>query len=396
MRRIVIIVFVNAVLWLGLIYGVYINHLPIKGDLEIPLSPEGVYEIYTNHTHAVEKSFLNEFFLVSGMSFIYLASLIMLLNMDAKRKRYISRVELLTEAIKESEEKYRNLFDNSLEAVFTVDLQGNITSFNRAVMALSGYSEAELAGSNFSRYTTPEVVQSVYSTYNEIFLTGKPNHSVAYEIFRKDGSRRIVEGYVSPIKKGRVFVGFQGTLRDVTEQALMADQIVKMNEELRALSITDELTGLYNRRYFYKKMHEEMGRAVRKKRSLSLALFDLDYFKRFNDTFGHLEGDDALRSIATAIRSCTREDMDSACRYGGDEFAVILPEVGREQAELICQRICDRIEELKIGEISASVGLAEFNFKEDIGELIKRADDALYREKRCKVNDMAAFSKEGR
>jgi PleD family two-component response regulator len=97
----------------------------------------------------------------------------------------------------------------------------------------------------------------------------------------------------------------------------------RLEEEVRRLSITDDLTGLYNYRQFYKTLESELARLKRQKTSLSLLMFDLDNFKRYNDRYGHLEGDKVLRKIGEIINRSIRSNVDSGYRYGGDEFAVL-------------------------------------------------------------------------
>jgi two-component system cell cycle response regulator len=156
----------------------------------------------------------------------------------------------------------------------------------------------------------------------------------------------------------------------------------KVRDELAKLSITDNLTGLFNQRHFYHKLAEEVDRARRQKRDLSLILLDLDSFKIYNDTHGHLAGDAVLMKSGEIIQSNIRENVDMAFRYGGDEFAVILVEADSGVAEGISARI-------KIGferncEVKASVGYATYSNKMEINNLISLADKNLYAEKEKK------------
>jgi diguanylate cyclase (GGDEF)-like protein len=153
--------------------------------------------------------------------------------------------------------------------------------------------------------------------------------------------------------------------------------------EAREHAELDSLTELHNRRLFYEFLGREIARATRYERDVSLIVFDLDDFKRINDRIGHLMGDAVLVKVAESVRAVVRS-TDIPCRVGGDEFAVILPEAGRDDAELLADRIALAIRSQKIEKIGAlkiSAGVAELRTEETAADLFKRADDALLRAK---------------
>jgi diguanylate cyclase (GGDEF)-like protein len=153
--------------------------------------------------------------------------------------------------------------------------------------------------------------------------------------------------------------------------------------EARELAELDSLTGLHNRRLFYEFLGREIARAHRYERYVSVIVFDLDDFKRINDRIGHLEGDAVLVEVADRVRSAVRA-TDIPCRVGGDEFAVILPESSRDDAELLADRIAVAIRAQKIsnvGSLKISAGVAELRPEDTAADLFKRADHALYRAK---------------
>lgn len=152
----------------------------------------------------------------------------------------------------------------------------------------------------------------------------------------------------------------------------------RLEEEVRRLSITDDLTGLYNYRHFFKTLAQELARLKRQKTSLSLLMFDLDHFKRYNDQYGHLEGDKVLRRIGEIVRHSIRNNVDSGYRYGGDEFAVLLIGASLDQALTIAERIRSSIEESKQQNITVSIGLSEYREDFDLETFVKSADDAMY------------------
>jgi len=168
----------------------------------------------------------------------------------------------------------------------------------------------------------------------------------------------------------------------------------KLLAEMEQLAITDALTGLYNSRQFFKEIKQEILRSSRYTRALSLMILDIDFFKKYNDTWGHLEGDKVLMKIGSIINSCLRS-MDTAYRYGGEEFAIILPETGLKKACVVGTRIKDNIAaEIftptpgSTQSVTISIGASELTKKEDFTAFIKRTDKALYKSKETGRNKL--------
>jgi len=160
------------------------------------------------------------------------------------------------------------------------------------------------------------------------------------------------------------------------------------------MSITDELTGLYNRRMFYQVLEEESRRAEAEGRPFSLMIMDLDNFKAYNDEFGHLEGDKALQEIAKVFEEAIRKDKDKVFRMGGDEFAIVLPDTTKGLASVIANRIRERLRERWDGRFSISIGITQYRPGTNITKLIQRADKAMYEEKKRKKSGNAGTDKE--
>jgi len=186
--------------------------------------------------------------------------------------------------------------------------------------------------------------------------------------------------YVEVINAGATdFVNKPFSIEEL--EAKIKRAIIERNtrHELNRLSITDSLTGLYNQRHFYTRLKEEMARSGRQKHGLALVLFDLDDFKQYNDSYGHLAGDRLLQKVGDVITSKVRQDVDSGYRYGGDEFAVILIDADAEVAHMMSLRISEEIE--KMCGLTASSGYAVLAEGMTPDELVGQADQGLYAHK---------------
>jgi len=186
--------------------------------------------------------------------------------------------------------------------------------------------------------------------------------------------------YVDVINKGAAdFINKPFTIEEL--EAKVRRGIIERNvkQELNRLSITDSLTGLYNQRHFYARLREEVTRADRQKRQLALILLDLDDFKTYNDTLGHLAGDDILQKVGSIINVKIRQGVDSGYRCGGDEFAVILIDAGEDISHTIGRRIGNGIKDEC--SLTASMGFASFLEGMTLEGFIAEADRRLYQAK---------------
>ncbi|MEM7018420.1 MAG: diguanylate cyclase [Pseudomonadota bacterium] len=190
-----------------------------------------------------------------------------------------------------------------------------------------------------------------------------------------------------------------------TQVAYRTGELQEANKALLKLSTEDELTQLFNRRYFDKKLDQEWQRSQRKALSLSLIMCDIDYFKKFNDNYGHQAGDRCLQKVAQAIRNNIKRSYDVATRYGGEEFAIILPQTESKHAYHIAESIRQEIENLAILHsqsacsefISMSFGVASITPKQDKDKsvLVAQADQALYNSKTSGRNRVSIYEPTG-
>jgi len=191
--------------------------------------------------------------------------------------------------------------------------------------------------------------------------------------------------------------------RTIADRIATHVDTASLYNETKRLAITDELTGTYNHRFFHTRMEEEIRRADRYNRPISVVMVDVDHFKKYNDTHGHLMGDEVLRGVANTLKRWTRV-IDVVSRYGGDEFTLLLPETDEEGAFVVAKRLKTEIEETYFplesyqpaGAITVSMGIASFP-ENGISskELIKSADDAMYRAKETRNTICCATTQVG-
>ncbi len=248
----------------------------------------------------------------------------------------------------------------------------NFIAVNREFISYTGYSENELLKINPMDIVNESFRENVKK--NAIgMLKSERTNPYEYLANRKNGEDIwVIEAVVPTEHQGeRAVIGF----------FMNIDKII--ND-----SLTDALTGLYNRRYFNDNLKAELKRCDRYGTSLSLILFDVDHFKKYNDTFGHTKGDKILSQIGTIIKQCLRQ-TDSGCRYGGEEFAVILPQSNIDSATLVAERIRKSVKtdtaDLNNG-VTISAGISQYQIKQNLTEFISASDTALYKAKGCGRN----------
>ena len=170
-------------------------------------------------------------------------------------------------------------------------------------------------------------------------------------------------------------------------------ELASVNERLVSMAHTDELTGLANRRAFDRALHTEVARADRSGKSLVVGILDLDNLKEVNDEHGHLAGDAVLKGVANILNNSART-TDVSCRWGGDEFSILLPETSKEAAFVVCDRLREAISKQEVSivsgiiKVTVSIGLAEYSKGQNIEEIIDDADTALYKSKQIGRNQV--------
>lgn len=307
----------------------------------------------------------------------------------------------------ESEAKYRFLAENAGDIVWQLDADMQFTYVSPSSERLRGYSAEDLIGRSVFDLYTPEgleIVRHHMSTRDRLRQAGEEVPSICFEApqFRKNGSVVWMETTSTRItdEEGNL-AGYVGITRDVDERIRARAALEEINSELRQrleeisalqtklldMAIHDALTGAHNRHYLDEMMANEINRARRNNAPLSIVLLDIDHFKHINDCFGHHAGDLVLGKVARILQASSRKS-DVVCRWGGEEFLVLLPEMPLEHARERAETWRSQLEEQTFPHISASLRVtASFGCStleqadHSADALIQAADAALYQSK---------------
>ncbi len=284
----------------------------------------------------------------------------------------------------ESETRFRSLVELSPDAIL-VHRSGIILYLNPVGSRLMGAKSPEqLIGQSFFDFILPRYRQPIAERLAMLEHGGDTLPPIELTVRTVDGRERPCEVVSGPILyEGEPAV--QSVVRDIAERK-------QMREELTRLATTDPLTGICNRRRFFERLELEWSRARRHSRPMSILMFDLDHFKKVNDTHGHAVGDSVLKDLCAEADDLLRSE-DVLARLGGEEFAVILPEIDRRTAETVAERLRQRLAAVEVtapeGVVRCTVSIGVIQCRlahESLDVALKRVDDALYRAKRSGRN----------
>jgi len=293
---------------------------------------------------------------------------------------------------------YHAVLDTSPDSVAVTDLLGNYIFANKQTAVLHGYDSTEefIGKSAFSFFSLGEVPKA--AKYMGLTRADGVIKNVEFDLLRKDGSTFPAELSAALIKNEfGIPVAFIAVTRDVTERKRVADQLRDVNEQLHLQlveieklqailheqAIQDPLTGLYNRRFMEESLKQEFARASRENKPFSVVMMDMDNLKHLNDKYGHVVGDAALKSLSKLLKDQTRTE-DIVCRFGGDEFLIILHNATTQMAAVRLQQWNEKVKDIDIvhekmrASVSFSAGIATYPTHTSIEELIRAADKALY------------------
>ena len=233
---------------------------------------------------------------------------------------------------------------------------------------LPGMDGIKLAKNIKKKYNLGVIVMTAYSS------------EYSFEDVIKNGANDLI---IKPFKFNELLLRIKKVIKELS----LLDDHEKMIKALKRLTIEDSLTGLYNSRHFYDQLDKEIKRSVRYLHPLSLIFIDVDNLKEINDNYGHMIGDKILRLIAQRIKACLRSN-DSAYRFAGDEFTLILPETTAREAKFVADRIISKfanesfvVNKIEISKITLSIGIAEYQMNEGNQQFLHRADLTMYEAK---------------
>lgn len=289
----------------------------------------------------------------------------------------------------QSETRYRRLFESAQDGILIVDAgNGQVLDANPYIAELLGFLPAELLGKNLWDLGLFADVSAIKSVFAKLQGAGYARHD-DLPLLSKDGHRVDVEFVSNRYREGDADV-IQCNIRNIAQRK-------HQQAELQRVANTDDLTGLANRRHILSAAVDELKRAQRYRRPLSLLILDIDHFKRINDTCGHAIGDRALRVFADTCQRVIR-DADLIGRLGGEEFIVLMPETPQQAAVDAAERLRAEIAAIKLlpdredcPTSTVSIGVATTQFgDEPLNSLMMRADDQLYRAKETGRNRVCA------
>ena len=324
--------------------------------------------------------------------------------------RDITEQKKAEEIVRESEEMYRSILNASPDDITITDLQGRILMVSPMAKKMFGYGSDYdgFIGKRILEYIIPEDMERAQANILRMYQGGYPGPN-EYHGVRKDRSLFDIEANSGIIRGASgqpvklVFI-----IRDVTERKRSEQQINLLIKQLeieknaaQLNSITDSLTGLDNRRHLDEIVNAEFFRLKRTDGILSLIMLDVDYFKKYNDKYGHIAGDECLRKIGGILKKVVGRAPDVVARYGGEEFVVVLPETMMEGATLVAERIREEVQALRIPHseseaaeyVTVSLGVVTKNTKEltSPNEVIELADAAMYQAKLDGRNRVVVF-----
>lgn len=285
-------------------------------------------------------------------------------------KRYIDREKETQIALQKSEERYRTLIETIPEIVAHSDMQGNFIWVNTPGIVFFG---SDVCERNFRNYCiNDEEYRKSVRTLTASFRNNTVGQAETL-LRRQDGQFRLLKWQCKTLIENGVLAGILSTARDITETR-------EAEAKVKYLSYHDSLTGLYNRAFFDEELPNlDMADQL----PLSIIIGDVNGLKLVNDTFGHPSGDKLLKNIAQILQKCCRPG-DIAARWGGDEFAMILPHTPSRVAYFICEQIASYCQESSIDPIRASIALgaaSKTRYDEDINKVLTEAENIMYRNK---------------
>lgn len=292
--------------------------------------------------------------------------------------------------LQDHQERFESLFYNNPDAIFKFDLEGNFLNVNPGCTDVIGFSSEELLKMSFPPLVVPEELP--IAMHN--FQLATEGISTRYELAvnRLDGERRNLEISSFPMKQHGEITGVYGIAKDITEK-------LQHQQLMEEMVYFDQLTKLPNRKLFEDRLNQVMNLSKTSDNPVAVLFLDIDRFKFINDSLGHHMGDEFLKITAQRLQ-CEIRDTDTAARFAGDEFAILLPNTATEEAISLAQRLNIALAEpFEVNgnslAVSASIGIALNNIAEEsVDSLLKKADKAMYFTKKAGKNNYTLYTAE--
>lgn len=315
----------------------------------------------------------------------------------------ITSMKRMERALRESQEHYRNMVELNPQIPWTADPKGMLNDVSSRFQRITGMTRQDILADKWIQSIHAEDRRGAIEVWEQCLKTGAPlDIEVRFCHVDRGWNWMRIRAAASYSPEGSI-QRWYGTAEDVHERKLLELKLLKANRRLEIQARTDSLTKLPNRREFKKVLNHEFMRSRRNMTPLTVVMIDIDYFKNFNDHYGHLSGDACLRLVARTLRKALKRNTDVVTRFGGEEFAAILPDTDQQGAWIVAKHIMQAIDTLGIkhnfsefNKVTISMGLATYcpledPEIEDQSDIVSAADEALYLSKnngRNQINTM--------
>jgi len=328
----------------------------------------------------IESAVLLQLFIAGALVLLYGISVV-LESLRATERR-----------LKEIAALHNLVMENSRDIIIIADFDGKRSFVSAAGAEWGGWSKEELVKHSSLELVHPDDRRNIAATLQAL-RSGRDGALVECRVRKRGESYVWVEASLRTIRDPVTHLptGVLNSVREITERKLAEKRLEEAYRAVEEMAITDALTGLANRRHFEQCLATEWRRGLRDRKPLSLLLIDADFFKTYNDTYGHLRGDNCLKQIAEVAQGVVARPGDLVARFGGEEFAVILPNTGNSGAMQMAKAICRAMHDRQLahslnplGVVTVSVGCATLvpQLGQQAVNLVDCADKALYQAKR--------------
>ena len=334
------------------------------------------------------------------------------------------QLETSQEKLQESEERFKLVMQATIEGIWDWNIQEDTLYFSTRWLEMLGFIEGEVEA-NFSSWMNlihPDDRNLFNNALNEYINGHTKRFLVEYRLINKAHKYRWMEarGVIAKNSDGNPY-RIVGSHMDITDRKTIEEELenqrnkleetvkertkelIQANQTLRELALIDGLTRIANRRHFDEKLEAEWRRSIRENSSIALILIDIDFFKPYNDTFGHPQGDQCLKQVASTLRNTIHRPSDLVARYGGEEFVALLPNSDLDGALIVAEKMREAVQDQKIKTanqqtsqwVSISIGVSQITPQQDIpaAHLLEAADEALYKAKEQGRNRVVSNTK---